>query len=325
MKFASIDIGTNTLRLLIATEDKFSQGLNPKGYKRVITRLGGGYTDEVGISPDAAKRSLDALRDFKSIMNDHGVKKVTAVATSVVRRAKNGSEFIASVKAETGIEIEVIDGVDEAGLTFFGVMFVVEDRWDNSITRLIFDIGGGSTEFSVAKGLDIEKSWSMELGVVELTEKFLKSDPPTPEELGAMREHISKNISELKSLMKDSSIDTEKLSSDAGVFLMGTAGTITTLASVSMRLKEYNPNFINKCTLSKKKISDIYDRLSAMTIAERSEVVGLEKGREDLIIAGTAIVLEVMDSFCFDDLKVSDGGLLEGVMLKQMWESRAGE
>ncbi|MBI1911687.1 MAG: Ppx/GppA family phosphatase [Deltaproteobacteria bacterium] len=313
MKYASIDIGTNTLRLLIAEPD--GAKLKPLIYKRAITRLGGSYTEEGGIDKLSAKRTVDALVDFKKIISENKITEVTAVATSVVRRAANRQWFLDEVKKKAGIEISVISGDEEARLSLLGVLSVIEDK---SEKQVVIDIGGGSTEFIFTTGLEMHGAWSMEMGVVHLTENHLKSDPPKKTELQALEKEIERVISELKGLMLRGGIYPEDYSSRRGATFIGTAGTITTLAAMDQNLEVYDRDRINNYRLSKKRIQEIYEYLVSLTIKERSEVLTLEKGREDLIIPGSAITLFVMDSFGFDEIKVSDAGLLEGIILNRI-------
>lgn len=313
MKYASIDIGTNTLRLLIAEPD--GGRLKPLIYKRAITRLGGSYTEDGGIDKLSAKRTVDALVDFKKIISENKITEVTAVATSVVRRAANRQWFLDEVKKKAGIEISVISGDDEARLSLLGVLSVIEDK---SEKQVVIDIGGGSTEFIFTTRLEMHGAWSMEMGVVHLTENYLKSDPPKKTELQALEKEIERVISELKGLMLRGGIYPEDYSSRRGATFIGTAGTITTLAAMDQNLEVYDRDRINNYRLSKKRIQEIYEYLVSLSIKERSEVLTLEKGREDLIIPGSAITLFVMDSFGFDEIKVSDAGLLEGIILNRI-------
>lgn len=320
MKLASIDIGTNTLRLLIAEPDETSHGMRPLGVKRIITRLGGGFTAEAGIAPDSAERTIEALSEFCAHIEKHNVKKVTAIGTSAVRDAKNRDWFLGEVEKRTGLKVTVVSGAEEARLSVFGVLFVLDDRWAIDKKRLVFDIGGGSTEFMVTKGVELLGAWSTEMGVVRLSETYLVKDPPTPEELKALREEIAKGVVELKSSMAEAGFDPAAYSIRTGAELVGTAGTITTLAAIDLKLEKYNPKRINNHVLTKRSVSDALEHLSSLPLKERSEVLSLDKGREDLIIPGAMIALEVMEAFDLSYIKVSDGGLLEGAMLKQIWE-----
>ena len=170
---AAIDLGTNTARLLIATHDPYHQIL----LRRTITRLGGGFTREVGLSPEAMERSLAALAGFAEEIWRHRVTRVRAVATSAVRDAANGKRFCERVRAETGLKLEVIDGHEEGILTLAGVGSILDDKEGDQV---VFDVGGGSTEYTLARNAASLFSRSLPVGVVRLTEG--KAGPDEMEE-----------------------------------------------------------------------------------------------------------------------------------------------
>jgi len=311
MKYASIDTGTNTLRLLIA--EKAPDGaLKPLLYKRAITRLGGGYTLETGMDSAAMERSIKALTEFGKIISDYGAERVRATATSVVRRAVNRDFFIGEVRKRAGIEIEVIDGLTEAGLTLLGVNSVITGEAARS---LVMDIGGGSTEFIVTRDGASIGAWSLEMGVVRLTENFLGHDPPQGGELHAMENEIRGAISGLRERMRAEGVNPALYNGSKTLFI-GTAGTITTLAALDQDLDEYERDKINNYTLSKQRIDFFYKYLAGLTIKEKKGLAPLEKGREDLIIPGAAITKITMEAFGFNEVRVSDAGLLEGLIIK---------
>ncbi len=311
MRCASIDIGTNTLRLLIADAGAGS-AIRPVLYKRAITRLGGGYTEDAGISPDAAERTVRVLEDFARVMAENHVHEVFASATSVVRRARNKDSFLSSVRSRTGINPSVISGIEEARLALAGVLSVLTDKAEK---RLVIDIGGGSTEFIATRGAGMTGAWSMEMGVVHLTERHLISDPPREAELSGMEAEITEVLSILMMDMAEDRMEPGDYGASSGCVFAGTAGTITTLAALDMGLSAYDRDRVNNYVLKKERVKGLYRHLSGLTLKQRGEVLSLEKGREDLIIPGAAITALVMDGFGFDELVVSDAGLLEGAII----------
>lgn len=313
MKCASIDIGTNTLRLLVA-ELTGPGVIKPKLHRRFITRLGGGFTGERGIDEASAERAFDVLEEIRSTLEEQAPDVVDAVATSVVRRASNGEWFAREGEKRLGAEIRVIDGEEEARLSLLGVESVLSISGQGS-KRLVMDIGGGSTEFIFASGEKIEAAVSLELGVVHLVEEFLKSDPPKETELKELSDAIVSSIDELKDLAKAASIDPLDFSSEGGAVFIGTAGTVTTLSAMHMELYDYAPDLINGTKLTSADVEVLFDRLKGQTMKERLQEAALEEGREDLIIAGALIVLLFMRAFGFKEMTVSDAGLLEGIML----------
>lgn len=291
---AAIDLGTNTARLLIATGNPYRQIL----LKRTITRLGGGFTRASGLSEEAMERSLAALKEFAREIARHRATRVRAVATSAVRDAVNGKYFCERVRIETGIALEVIDGTEEAELTLKGVSAVLDDR---SGDLVVFDVGGGSTEYTLARDVEPVFSRSLPIGVVRLTEGKVG--------VAEMEEKIARELALLKGELAGEGLGRRF----SGATLVGTAGTATTLAAIQMGMEDYDYRRVNNFTMGRSDVERIFVRLLPLTPAERLGVKGLEPGREDLIIAGILVVLQTMRIFGFENLKVSDSGLLEGL------------
>jgi exopolyphosphatase/guanosine-5'-triphosphate,3'-diphosphate pyrophosphatase len=297
-KVAAIDLGTNTARLLIGSPDEAGI-MHTVLLKRHITRLGGGFSRETGLSEEAKTRTIAAISDFAAIIKEHGVPKVRAVATSAVRDAVNGRSFSAEISAKTGISLEVIDGHEEAILTLRGVLSGLDIR---SGDFFVFDIGGGSTEYTFAQGEVPRFTRSLPLGVVRLTEgkvNFEAMVDKITRELDILAAEIDRAV--LRASIKNAS-------------LVGTAGTATTLAAIHLKMEDYDYRKVNNYCLSLADIKDILTMLLPMSIEERLNVPGLEKGREDLIIAGILVTIKTMEMFNFNCLKVCDYGLLEGLL-----------
>lgn len=291
---AAIDLGTNTARLYIGD----TAADEPLLLKRKIVRLGGGFTHEQGIAPDAWDRGLSVMNDFRDELARYAVTDLWAVATSAVRDAVNGLQFCSTVKQATGIDLNIIDGQTEALLTLKGIRTGIISA---APYQCVFDIGGGSTEYIVAENFAPIYSTSLPLGVVRLTE-----GKPSIE---AISQKINKELKRLYLLMKDNNI----LPLLNKAELIATAGTATTLAAVKMEMEDYDYRKVNNFVLSQKSIESIYVQLLSLTPDERLKIKGMERGREDLILAGVLLTLETMDLFGFNSLKVSDFGLLEGV------------
>ncbi|HML94320.1 MAG TPA: Ppx/GppA phosphatase family protein [Thermodesulfobacteriota bacterium] len=302
MRIASIDIGTNTFRLLVTEPGEEGDSLHKLYVGREITRLGEGSGNGTRlIKPGAIERSLKALSGFSEIIRDLGVEKMRAVATSMVRESRNGLDFVNLVKSQTGLPVEVISGEEEALLTVSGVMkSVTFDTPD----CLIFDIGGGSTEYIYVKEGAVTNLTSTRLGVVCLTERFLSEEKESEAALSALGAHIEKTLSEGLSGFP---------AGGEWLTVIGTAGTPTSLAAVELDLVKYDANLVNNYTLTRDGIVNILDRILCTPRAERAAIPGLEKGREDLIVSGTEVVLKTLDRFSVGEMVVSDAGLLEGV------------
>lgn len=298
---ASIDVGTNTIRLFIGFP---GNGLRPLVIKRVICRLGEGFVKKGKLCDGAIERTILTLKDYSQYLEKYEVSHWRAVATGVVREAENSTDFLDKVKNETGITLDVIDWKEEAKLTLKGVLISLKEVPKEG---LIFDIGGGSTEYIFSSQKDPVWMESLALGVVYLTEKHLSSDPPTREELHKMGEEIERELAKIFPL---SAIKLENSSQ-----LIGTAGTVTTLAAMDQSLRSYEPEKVRGYILKKDRISSIYSHLTKIPISERRKIPSLERGREDLILAGSAIVLKTIALAQLDGITVSDAGLLEGVAL----------
>jgi len=305
LRTASIDIGTNTIRLLIS--ERTGRGLLKIYINRVITRLGEGFSDNTRLlNSNAVNRSVAALYDFSKVIKKFHVNKIRAVATSVVRESKNGEEFVKQVADKTGLAVEVISGEEEAKLTVSGVLNSVSVNANNCI---IFDIGGGSTEYVHIRSSNIVNLVSTNLGVVHLTEEFLRSEIETEQELANLSIYIKETLQ--RELENFEIIDKKDL------ILIGTAGTPTTLAAIELKLKEYNPELVNNFVLSEEMILSTIKKLLNMHKKDRAKITGLEKGREDILVVGALILIETLRKYSQNSVIVSDGGVLEGIAYSQ--------
>ena len=297
---AALDVGSNTVRLLLGSVTRGK--VLPQLYARRVTRLKGGQT-LAGLSPEGMTRTLSALHDFSKIINQYTPSVLRAVGTEALRSAANGEAFAARVFNETGLLLEIIDGTEEARLAAAGVSSIVSQTPPD--TCLIFDIGGGSTEFILMQQGVILFQQSLHLGVIDLTETFSAGD-----RLAAIHASILEFSAGIYSSLQHYSIMAEDIT------LIGTAGTVTTLAALEMQMRDYDWRRVNGFLLSLDSIEDRYRQLLGMSVAAREQLPGMEKGRGDLIIAGIEITLEIMRQFNFKNLTVSDFGLLEGILLK---------
>lgn len=295
---ASIDLGTNTARLLIGSCHKGK--IRRQHISRQITRLGGGFSRESGISAEAAQRSIEAMKLFAADLEKFGIKEYRAVATSAVRDAVNSGQFCEMVRDLSGIDLEVISGEEEGRLTLQGVLSGLDVLAESTV---IFDVGGGSTEYTIASGSEMLFTSSLPLGVVRLTEG--------KRTVAAMLDKIER---ELDSLLADLD-DRNLISRLHGATLVATAGTATTLAAIDIGLIDYDYSKVNNHLMSNDAIREIYNRLIALTAEQRLQIAGMEPGREDLIIAGSLLTMKSMEKLGIHQIKVSDFGLLEGALL----------
>lgn len=317
MRVAAIDLGTNTVRLLVAEAD--SAG----GYRTVfadqeITRLGQGLMPEGMLLPEPIRRTLAVLQRFRQAAESHHATRIAVAGTSALREAKNPEAFLAGARREAGLQVRVLSGEEEARLTLLGVRAAVP------VARgrlLMMDIGGGSTEFLLAEGPEIRGMVSTGLGVVKLTEALLTSDPPRPEEMAAVRDVVSDRMARVRT---GDLAGLGLVPPEQDLTFVGTAGTVTSLAAIDLALDPYDPQRVNGHRLPRARVEALGRELASLPLAQRRRIPGLEPARADVIVAGALVCLEAMDGLGLPELTVSDGGLREGILLDLLTRSPAG-
>ncbi len=304
MLTAAVDVGSNTIRVLIGS---FSEGNLIRVYSdRKVTRLASGLKDTGYLKRENIESSLEALKIVSELIKKYDVREVKAVGTAALRNALNSSDLIERVFKETGIRIEIITGEEEAELTIRGVLLGLE----LSGPSLIVDIGGGSTEWVIhdtGKSDGSSYRGSMPVGVVNLFEDFIRTDPPSVQELSALEAFTGKYINNLKENLSENNIET----------FVGTGGTLTTLAAIDLSLSHYEAELVHGHCIGFNRLKEIMDELVSVPLKLRSTVKGLELERADLIIPGIILTIKIMDTFKFDELIVSDYGLLEGLIVRR--------
>ncbi len=306
--FAAIDTGTQTIRLLVA---KISPGNNcilPVYRDRSIVCLGENTSGSKNLMMSSMLRSAECIECFIKKAHSFGVEKVFIAATACVREAENSREFLDMVFKRTGIIPEVLSGNMEAMLTLRGVQSVINTQ---SASTVVMDTGGGSTEFVLTKNSSVVKTESLPLGVLRLSEKYLKHDPPLESEISCLQDEISRIFKSASGIVrKFHDCDTST------PFLTATAGTATTLAAMNLRLEKYEPSSINGHVLSFSDLENLLQKMIHEPCKRRIMRPGLEPGRGTVIIPGTAILLTAMKLLGCSKATVSDAGLLEGIILK---------
>jgi exopolyphosphatase/guanosine-5'-triphosphate,3'-diphosphate pyrophosphatase len=309
---AAIDIGTNTFRLLIAgvryNRRKNIYSLNNIFSERIITRLGAGISRNGLLSKEAMDRSIEALVKFSNILSQYEVHKTSAVATSALRKAKNSDEFLKKAKAETGLNIKIISGKEEARKSASGMLIDISAP----DVALMADIGGGSTELIFSRLGKPAYVHSLDLGVVYLAGKYMRHDPPLKEDLIKMERYIYREIKKIEKLYF------KLISHDAGnkTVFIGTAGTVTTLAAMSNKLRIFEHDKIHNTKLSRRKVKNIFSAIAPISSRERAKFIPFEPSRLDIIVPGTLILLKLMEFFNFKEITVSNYGLREGVLIE---------
>jgi exopolyphosphatase/guanosine-5'-triphosphate,3'-diphosphate pyrophosphatase len=298
---AGIDIGTLTCRLLIA-EMATTGHLRELHSDRRILRLGEGVDRGRVLRNDAMDRVIATLKEWRKTIDAAGAEAATAVATSAVRDAANRDVFLNRVKQEAGFLVEIISGEEEARRTMLGI----RSGLPVGVTEMLaLDIGGGSTEFVLDRRAHRPIVRSIDIGVVRLTERVLHGDPPTTAEVRQARDWITAETTAAVAGMPLSSNPT----------FVGTAGTITSLAAMAQRLPIYQSARVHNYTLTLGAITALEEELLSRSRAQRTGMLGLEKGREDVIAGGAIILRRVMETLEMPSVLVSDLGLREGVLI----------
>ena len=296
-----IDIGTNSCRLFIAELENTSEGKKIKRelVKDVeIVKLGEGVNKTHNLNPNAIKRTLDCLKKYKEKASSYGVENIRAFATSAVRDAENREIFLQEV-SKLGIKIECISGKTEATLNFLGNSLVFKDR------ILVVDIGGGSTEFTLGKDKSIDFIQSINIGAVRATEKFFSDNGYSEEKLEKCKIWIRKNLEILKTIK------------DREFKLIGVAGTATTQISVRDKMEIYDSSKVHMATLTLDELKENLSLFLSKNFEERKNIVGLEEKRADVIIAGTLILLTILEELNQDKIIISESDNLSGAITRE--------
>ena len=308
--FAAIDIGSNTFRLLIAKPNISTSTTpwEPIAYTHRIVRLGEGLHQTHMLCQAAMQRALTAFSEFSAILKQHHIspKHTLAVATAAMREAKNGALFCQQVATETHIHIQIIQGTEEAHLSLLGACAVLPE--DESHDMLLFDIGGASTEFVRASQHTTIDTISCKLGVVRLVEAHLHSNPPSASDYQAMKQTTHTHLDAVEKYWQMHQNHFPK-------YLVGTAGTVTTLAAIDLNMSEYDADIVNNHHITYPRFCQLRDKLLSMSLEQRQAMPAIEKGRADLMIAGLAIMESIIERWNYDVFSTVDAGLLEGAWL----------
>ena len=298
MKIGTIDIGTNSMRLLIAD---YNNGKieNRKKYVNT-TRIGQGVDKEGYISEEALQRNINALEEFANICKLEECQAIYCMGTSALRDSKNGNIFVDRAKQKTNINVEIISGNEESNLGFMGVL----EGLDTDEQILVIDIGGGSTEFIVGDREGIKFAKSENVGALRMTEKFLAKDPIDTNEFSSMSKFIYGEIKDTIDYIKSKQIKK----------IVGIGGTITSLSAMNQELEVYSMEKIHNSEVSIKNIKDILQNLKQMTLNDKKTLKGLQPKRADIITAGVEILNIIMENLEIEKIIVSEYDNLEGLM-----------
>lgn len=304
-RFATIDIGTNSVLLLVAERDAEGR-FSPVVERAALTRLGRGVDGTKRLSGEGMAATLSTLEAFAQEARSLDIEGLAVSATSAARDATNGAEFLAEARRLADVEVEIISGDAEARLVWLAVHADFGGK-----NLCVVDIGGGSTEvvYGTAQG---QRTYarSLDVGSVRLTERFLPTDPPSPEGLSAMLRFLGEEFAQLPH-------------PPAGATVVGTAGTVTTLLSIRDGIEPYDASRVHGARLTKAELGAIIGRLAALPLAQRREVKGLEPARADVIVAGGLILLAALERLGAEVCIVGDRGVRWGLLQERFGAERA--
>jgi exopolyphosphatase / guanosine-5'-triphosphate,3'-diphosphate pyrophosphatase len=300
-RVAVFDCGTNSIRLLIA---EFENGdVRELDRRMTIVRLGEGIDETGEFSSDALKRTFIAVDDFAKVLQNYEIHAVRFVATSASRDARNRAEFESGIQQRLGVKPEIISGEEEAELSFLGA--TAELSTTTTGPFLVIDIGGGSTEFVVGESVP-SAARSVNIGCVRMTERHLKSDPPTETEITAAELDIDAAI-----------VDAMKVVDVAqAAEVIGLAGSVTTVAAMAMGLEKYDRNLIHGTVLSNDQVEAACNRLLHKNREQRSALPFMHPGRIDVIGAGALVLRQIMRALPQTHLRISEHDILDGIAAK---------
>jgi exopolyphosphatase/guanosine-5'-triphosphate,3'-diphosphate pyrophosphatase len=296
---AVVDIGSNSTRLLIAEVGEGRVGEVERQSR--VTRLGRGVDLSGQLSAEAIEAACEAIADYVAICREAGVARIEAIATSAVRDASNGSAFVAELRERFALSARVLDGEEEARLTYLGATC----EHPPSEPTLVVDIGGGSTELVVGTGEEIAFHTSLQAGVVRHSERHISHDPPSTVELEAL-------ASDVRALIEGATSGQPGATASAGIAV---AGTPTSLASIEIGLEPYDPKQVHGHTLTLASIQRLLSQLASSPLSKRAEIKGLHPDRAPNIVAGVVILVETMRAFGLDSIEVSEHDILYGASI----------
>lgn len=300
---AAIDIGTNTVLLLIAEAKQPTLQVQHEEYR--MPRLGKGVDANQNLNVSSIRRVLDVLNEYKEIIESRFPEcdEVIVTATSAVRDAVNRDLFLAKVKEETGFEVELLSGDEEAQYTYKGALATVEHLTDDE-SYVVLDIGGGSTEIAAGSNGTLTSYTSLDIGCVRFTERFLKHNPPYQEEIFQCREAIR------------SALAKQKVKMPKNAKAVGVAGTMTSLAAIDLQVEEPQIERLNGHAIDRQKLSKSIEIFSLHTYDQLLELnPTVLKGRQDIFLAGLLILEEFLKYYALDEIITSTGGIRHGALL----------
>jgi exopolyphosphatase / guanosine-5'-triphosphate,3'-diphosphate pyrophosphatase len=293
MNVAAIDIGTNSVRLLIANES----GREIERPMR-ITRLGQGVDVSGALAAEAIARTVAVLTEYRVLIERHDVKRIRATATSAARDASNSQAFFDAAERALGVRPELLSGDEEARLSFEGATHGLAR---SGAPFLVIDLGGGSTEFVLGEA-EPAAQISTQMGCVRMTERHLKTDPPTSEQLAGCFADVQRELAKVRTIVNPAQART----------VVGLAGTVTALSAMQLGLTHYDASRTHHSRLTRVQIETLFARLSAANVDERRLMLA-EPARAEVIVGGAAVLLTIVRELAIDELLVSEHDILDGL------------
>ena len=306
-RLAAVDVGTNSVLLLVA--ERGPDGVvRPVREEAEITRLGRGVDRTALLSPEGITATLEVLERYAALAREAGARALVVTATSAARDARNGAEFLDRARERTGAAVEILSGAEEARLSYLAVaQDFAEDAGEAGL--LAIDVGGGSTEFVHGRGRTVLFRTSLDIGSVRLTERCVRSDPPTPPEQEAVRAAVREALANLPGF-------------PVGVRVVGVAGTVTSLFALAHGIQPYDASRVHGGWLSLEDVEAVRERLCSVPLAVRRTLPGMQPKRADVLPAGALLFETALHHLGATGARVSDRGLRWGVLLDR-WETLA--
>jgi len=305
-RFAALDLGSLTVRLAVA--DRTPAGkTRVLVHRREITALAQGLAATNDLAPEGMARTLAALKTFQQVMTAHNVTVWRVVGTQALRQARNRQFFLDRVRDTLGLAVEVLAPEAEARLSLTGVLTTLTPEALTGADVLVFDVGGGSSEFALMRPGQEPVFASLPLGVLTMSQARPLGDPPIPEKVAALKEELSARLGFFHKEAIEPYLEGE-------FCLVGTAGAVTTLAAMQLKLRAYDPDKINHLVLTRAQVAVLAELVAGLSEAARARLAGIEPAKAGVMVAGALIVLTILEVCRQDSLVVIDAGLLEGVL-----------
>jgi exopolyphosphatase/guanosine-5'-triphosphate,3'-diphosphate pyrophosphatase len=315
-RFAALDLGSLTARLAVA--ERAGPGrFRVLKHCREVTGLGEGLAQTGSLASEAMDRTLAAAGRFLREAADLGVGELEAVATQAVRQARNRDDFLMRLQEELGLRVRVLAPEEEARLALTGVLTALAPEYLKEPALAVFDVGGGSSEFALVRQGREPEFASLPLGVLTLSQARPLGDPPGPQQVTALKQELAGRLQEFYQALVEPRVQVPPR-------LVGTAGAVTTLAAMALKMAEYDPDRVNNFILTRAQVETLAERICRLPGEERARLPGMEPAKAGVMPAGVLLILAILAAFRQESLVVVDAGLLEGVlheMSSKFWVS----